>query len=167
MNITECEGYKKLLKCVEDNEKESPNFHDYREKLQWVIDRVNHYAEKTKLNPCDILNKWEELRTYWYMNYYQDCNQPLLDSDNVKVFETQEQLFESIGKSGFRCPACNGITTSPYVCKAGTIVKGKVCDWKVYGLFGHMGKGVFIFVKGKMKGENIFNPIAWENEVKK
>jgi len=42
---------------------------------------------------------------------------------------------------------------------------GKPCDWKVYGLFKDLGKGVYIFVKEKMRGETIFKPIAWENEV--
>lgn len=39
---------------------------------------------------------------------------------------------------------------------------GKVCDWKVYGLFGGLGKDVFVFCKDKLKGERMFMPLAWE-----
>jgi hypothetical protein len=42
------------------------------------------------------------------------------------------------------------------------VADGKTCDWKVYGLFGHLGKGIFVFVKEKVAGKNIFMPVAWE-----
>jgi hypothetical protein len=161
--ITECEGYKKLLAAVERDERESPRFHDYRAKLAWVIERANHYAKATGLDAGDILNSWEKSRKYWYMNYYQDCNQPELKSDKGKIFETQADLLESIGHAGFRCPMCGGVSKSPYECDSGLeMVKGKICDWKVYGLFRDLGKGVFVFAKDQMRGETIFMPVAWE-----
>lgn len=101
-----------------------------------------------------ILDGWETDRTYWYMNYYQDCNQPEIKSGNVRVFDTTQELKEAIGKMRFRCPACGKETPDPYECKA--------CGWKVYGFLGDMGKGVFVYVKEKLKGETIFMPISWE-----
>lgn len=166
MKIEESAGYKKLLAAVERDEQESPRFHDYRAKLAWVIARASQYAEKTGLEASDILNTWEEKRSYWYMNYYQDCNQPNLDSDGVRVFDTTEQALESIGKAGFRCPMCNGISKSPYHCTTGLKMpkSEKICDWKVGGLFGDLGKGIHVFLKEKMLGEQIFLPIAWEDK---
>jgi hypothetical protein len=164
-NITECEGYIRLKELVTKDQHKSPGFHDYEGKLKWVTDRAENYAEKTGLAAEDILNTWEKNRNYWYMNYYQDANQPLLQGDKIRVFETEYDLRDSVNKDGFRCPACNGISKDPYECNSGQeISKGKICDWKVYGLFSDLGKGVYIFVKEKMYGQTIFMPIAWESE---
>jgi len=163
MNTEQCDGYKNLLDSVEIDEQKSPNFHDYRAKLKWVVERANHYAEKTGLRPADILDAWEKARTYWYMNYYQDANMPLIKGDDVRVFETEVELRKSVGTAGFRCPMCNAASDSPYECDSGAeMSKGKVCDWKSYGLLGTLGKGVFVYVKSRLKGQSIFRPIAWE-----
>jgi len=157
-----CEGYTKLLQAVELDEKKSPRFHNYREKLQWAIDRSKQYSDKTGLKAEDILDAWEKNRTYWYMNYYQDANIPSITSGRVRVFDTVEQLQNSAGKE-FRCPCCNGVSKDAYQCDSGKeISPGKICDWKVYGLFRDLGKGVSVFVKEKVAVQTIFMPIAWE-----
>jgi len=158
----DCQGYRKLLAAVELDEKTSPGFHKYRAKLAWIITRATHYAEKTGIPAEQILDAWEAKRKYWYMNYYQESNQPEVKDETVKIFDTTEELMASIGNSGFRCPYCSGTSRSPYACDSGSIVDGKPCDWKVYGLFGHLGKGISVFVKDKLTGESIFMPIAWE-----
>jgi hypothetical protein len=163
-----CEGYKKLKAAVDNDEKTQPGFHDYKKKLAWVLDRARHYAEKTGLHAEDILNAWEKDRDYWYMNFYQDINQPEIEGDRVKVYDTIDEMKKSIGKPEFRCPACSGISKDPYVCDSGKKMEsGKVCDWKVFGLFGDLGKGVYVFVKSEMRGNGIFNPVAWEAARKK
>lgn len=176
--IANSEGYKKLLASVEHDHKTQPRFHDYNEKLAWVLDRAQHYADKTGLSQVDILNSWEKLRDYWYMNYYQDANLPLIEGERVKVFDVIEDLHKSVAGFGFRCPACDGASRDPYACDSGLkkmVTKGKgkkaklvesdkVCDWKVYGLFGDLGKGVYVFVKAEMRGNRVFKPIAWETE---
>lgn len=44
--------------------------------FNWVINRAKHYSHHTG-KPIDIiLNEWEEKRTYWWLNFYQDCRQP-------------------------------------------------------------------------------------------
>lgn len=179
--IEDCEGYKKLKASIDhDIAEDKRGFRkpaEYLEKLTYAVERAKHYAEKTGLDPADILDAWEKDRDYWYMNYYQDCNQPKIDGDYVKVFETVEDLKSSIGKPEFRCPACEGISTDAYTCNSGKkmmVTKGKgkkaklvesdkVCDWKVYGLFGDLGKGVYVFVKKEMRGQKVFKPVAWEN----
>ena len=162
MRIEECTGYKKLLACVEIDDAKEPGFHDYRAKFRWVLARASDYAEKTGLDAADILNAWEERRNYWYMNYYQESQQPAMKGDRVRVFETVADLLSAIEKREFRCPWCKGVSSDPHVCTSGELVDGNICDWKSYGLFGTLGLGASIFVKEKLAGENIFMPIAWE-----
>lgn len=159
----DCEGYRKLLASVERDEARGDKWHDYRGKLAWAIDRAKHYAEKTGLTPETILDAWESKRDYWYMNYYQESCQPEIKADQVKVFETVADLLESVGNTGFRCPACKGVSKSPYECTTGIKTAGEVCDWQVYDLFGHIGRGISVFVKEKVAVQSIFMPVAWES----
>lgn len=161
-------GYEKLAAAVtKDCEEEGGTLHPegcckcggkcdhhYCDKFKWVIDRAKAYGEATGLNWEDILDSWEQDRNYWYMNYYQDCNQPEIKGGKVRVFDTLEDFRAAIGEMKFRCPSCGKVTADPYECKA--------CGWKVYGLLGDLGKGVFVYVKDKLKGDNIFMPISWE-----
>lgn len=142
-------------------------FHAYCDKFKWTVDRAKHYGEKLGLNWEDVLSSWEDSRDYWYMNYYQECNQPEIKGDKVRVFETVEDLVQSIGEKKFRCPACDGVSTNPYECNSGIKEAGNPCDWKVYGLFGDLGKGVFVYCKDKLRGETMFMPIAWEDSLLK
>lgn len=165
MEITESAGYKSLLAAVEKDEQKSPGFHDHRGKMQWAIDRAQQYAEKTDIPAADILSVWESHRNYWYMNFYQERNQPQLTAERARIFDTVDDLHAAIGDGCFRCPRCGGISKSPYVCDSGQEMDpGKICDWKVYGLFGDLGKGIFVFVKEKMYGQTIFMPLSWEHE---
>jgi len=138
--------------------------HQYCDKFKWIIDRAKHYGEKLNLNWEEVLNSWEASRSYWYMNYYQECNQPEIKGDKIRVFETVAEMLESIGKKEFRCPSCSGISMSPYKCDTGLeMSKGKVCDWNVGGLFGDLGRGTFVYCKDKLSGQTIFMPISWEH----
>lgn len=158
------EGYKSLRKAVTHDKRTSKGFHNYEAKLEWVLDRAIHYGKATDLFPVGILNAWESKRNYWYMNYYQDCNQPRLDEGRVIVFNTVESFLESIGEKKFICPACESLTTDPYECNSGKqLEKGKICDWKVYGLFGDLGKGAHIFVRDKLQFDHIFMPVDWNH----
>ena len=164
------DGYEKLSAAVEKDCKKGGGtfnpggciqcggrcFHKYCDKFKWVIDRAKAYGEATGLDWQAILDSWEADRRYWYMNYYQDCNQPEIKGGKTKVFDTLEEFRQSIGGKRFRCPSCGKETGDPYECKS--------CGWKVYGLFGDMGKGVFVYIKAELKGDNIFMPIAWEQE---
>lgn len=170
--IEECEGYKQLRKAILDDSKSGRTEEERMKKLHFAVDRAKHYEAKTGISASEILTAWEKARSYWYMNYYQDSKQPLIEGELVRVFETTEELVKSIGKGGFRCPHCNGITPDPYECRSGIRLqllnsdkKSEICNWKVYGLFGALGKGVFVFVKKELRGENLFMPLAWENAV--
>jgi hypothetical protein len=168
MTTLDCEGYRKLLNAVECDEQKG-RFHDYRGKLEWVVSRAKHYAEMTGLGVEKILDAWESRRNYWYMNFYQECNQPLIKDGKVRVLADEEDFVKSVGDLGFRCPHCNGVSKSPYRCTDGKMVelinsngKKKKCNWAVGGLFGDLGKGIYIFLKSAMAGERIFMPVAWE-----
>ncbi len=128
-------------------------FHDYCGKYKWVMDRASHYAEKTGKSVEEIMTIWETDRSYWYMNYYQDSKQPLLDSENiinydVWIAELKNRFGSDHKKWAFKCPACgniqtiqdfidNGIEnpeTKVYFSCIGRFVKNKGCDWTLGGL---------------------------------
>jgi hypothetical protein len=164
--LEDSQGYKSLLAAVQrdvdsgDN-RAMPHF-------AWIIARIHHYADKTGVDAGELLTKWESKRSYWYMNFYQDANQPKLD-DSVRVFQTLDELMRSLEGMGFRCPNCKGESSNPYQCNSGLKVKlingGKepeTCNWKSYGLFGTLGKGVSVFVVSELSVEHFFMPLAWE-----
>lgn len=161
--LEKCEGYLKLRKIADRNIEGGWEQERVNPKFDWVIQRAEHYAEKLNLPIDDILIAWADSCNYSFMNYFQDANQPEIKGDKVKVFDTVEQMIKSISEKKFRCPACKGVSTNPYECNSGDeMSKGKTCDWKVYGLFGGLGKGAYIYIKDKLKGENIFMPLSWE-----
>ena len=139
-------------------------FHAYCDQFAWVINRAKEYGEKLGMPWQEVLNGWEEDRNYWYMNYYQESKQPSIGSQRTRVFETEQDLLDAIGRDGFYCPACGGISSNPYECNSGKIVDGKKCNWKVYGLLGDLGKGTYVYVKKARRGETIFTPVAWTKE---
>ena len=75
---------------------------------------------------------------------------------SVRVFDTMDAYRKALDGKKFRCPSCGKESADPYNCKA--------CGWAVYELLGDLGKGVFVYVKEKLHGDNIFMPIAWEEK---
>lgn len=135
---------------------------EYCNHFKWIIDRAKNYAEASGKSVFDILEAFESRRDYWYMNFYQECNQPKIKDGSVRIFDTNEAFRKSVGDKGFRCPACGGISHKPQECDSGIVKNGKVCDWKSYGLFGTMGKGVHVFIIENLRLVEIFHPVAWE-----
>lgn len=82
--------------------------------------------------------------------FHKYCNKFKWVIDRAKAYE------EAIGEMKFRCPSCGKESSNPYECKA--------CGWKVYGLLGDMGKGVFVYVKEQLRGETMFMPVSWEQD---
>lgn len=172
MNIEECEGYKKLMAavvkdCDEHAKCFNPNgcekhpckcFHAYCDKFKWTLCRAQHYSEKTGIPASEILDTWERRRNYWYQNYYQDINQPLIGGDNVRLFDTEKDLVAAVQGKGFRCPSCGKISKNHMECDAGD------CDWKAYGLFRTLGKGITVIVKEDLRMGEMFMPVAWEGK---
>ncbi len=44
--------------------------------LGWVLSRAEAYATLCGTTRDGVLKGWERHRTYWWLNYYQECNQP-------------------------------------------------------------------------------------------
>lgn len=160
-----CEHYsdscKTYLETYGDTNADCGHTCEYCEKFKWAINRAKHYEEKLGIPWREIMKSWEDDRTYWFMNYYQDCEQPLIDSDNVFVFESVQAFKDKCGQR-FICPHCNGISTDPYKCNSDKRIGGKVCDWKAYGL---LRSGLcFCYFKAENKGTHIFMPAALQNQ---
>ena len=136
------------------------------ESVEAVIRKIlPSYAQVIGKSELEILEAIENFRTYSVVNYYQDANFPLLE-DDIKVYQTEDELREIVGKAGFRCPACEGVSSNPYECDAGVERDGVICNWKAYGLFKTFGKGLrFTIVEKFMeipKVDEIFMPVAME-----
>lgn len=129
-------------------------FHGYCDKYKWVLERAKHYAEKTGKTVEEIITIWETDRTYWYMNYYQDCNQPLLTAESIInyddwIAELKNRFGDDAKKWAFKCPNCGNIQTiqdfidneiekpedKVYFSCIGRYVKNKGCNWTLGGLF--------------------------------
>ena len=147
-------GLEKLRKAVDRDIEEQKGFHDFEAKFNWVIERAKHYAEKTGKSYEEIIDIWEDRRTYWYMNYYQDCKQPLLTADGIMMYdEWKKKLNERFGENPmnwkFKCPNCGNIQSLQdfvnaridnaegkfYYSCIGRYVKDKGCNWTLGGLF--------------------------------
>jgi hypothetical protein len=130
--------------------------------IQAVLDRVlPEYSAALGIAPEAVLAAIEAKRNVTAPNYYQDANFPRLDG--VRVFDTPEAFAAAFPSRKYTCPACAGISTDPYECNAGTVRDGKACDWKAYGLFGTMGKGMRAIVKSTFlespRVHEIFMPV--------
>lgn len=85
--------------------------HSYCDKYKWVIERAEYYASLAGTTKERVLEAWERNRTYWYMNYYQDCNFPKADEKTkiLKVDDWRRILTEKFGDARnwrFVCPIC-------------------------------------------------------------
>jgi hypothetical protein len=58
--------------------------------FKWVLGRAQHYAHKTGIPMACILYNWERKRDYWWLNYYQDSQQPRFHSKSLKHEEHKE-----------------------------------------------------------------------------
>jgi len=134
--------------------------------------RIPEYAQAFDLSEDEVMEAVEGRRSYCAVNYYQEATFPSLEG--VRVFENREALEAAIPPgTKFRCPACKGESTNPYTCNSGKVIErlggGKgVCDWKSFGLFHTMGKGLRFTIKDgfleKPMVDEIFLPVVFENE---
>jgi len=128
--------------------------HRYCDKYVWIMDRAKHYAEKTGKTVADMVEIWETDRRYWYMNYYQDCNQPIIQGDSMMFYDDWiKELTERFGPDvrdwKFVCPNCGNIQSArdfiannipepmdkvAFSC-IGRYVGGVGCNWSLGGLF--------------------------------
>ncbi|MBR1800661.1 MAG: hypothetical protein IJ767_04100 [Bacteroidaceae bacterium] len=106
-------------------EREPGRKEEWRQKYEWALNRAEQYAARLGTDRETVLKAWEEDRDYWYVNYYQECNQPDL-TGMIGAVTLAEWLSEGerlYGKEKldwrFRCPACGHVQTMRQFKEAG------------------------------------------------
>lgn len=147
----------------------SRNFPDHVIEMEkFIRTKCAEYAAFFSMSELEIITFFEKNRSYNACNYYQEATFPNLNE--VRIFETSEELMASIVEKKFRCPNCNQISTNPYSCNSNhSFDENEVCNWKSWGLFKTLGKGARVAVKSTFSEhgiviDEIFMPIAWEKD---
>lgn len=156
-------GYASLLAACEHSAKECPGrSEEYRRKMEWALERAQQYADRLGTDRETVLEAWEYDRDYWYMNYYQESNQPSLDGNaSVATFDDWEQEGQRLYGADrlawrFRCPACGNVQTMRQFKDAGLVPNlaylhcasrhglggSKTCKWTIFGLLRAVGRYV-------------------------
>lgn len=104
-----------------------------------------NYSQVLGLSEDEIMAAIEARRDYSAVNFYQEAKFPKLD--DVTLFESAEEVRDRYSSGKYRCPSCSGVSTDPYVCNAAPAAGKEQCDWKSYGLFGTLGKGLRVVVR--------------------
>lgn len=135
-----------------------------------IRQRIPQYAKALGLTEAEVLLAMENKRTWAALNYYEKYLQPI---DRIRVFDSQDSFFSEFPSGKYRCPSCGGISSDPYECDTGIIIKNistgaeTPCNWKAYGLFGTMGKGLSVLLKKEFiehpHASEIFLPIELES----
>ncbi len=135
--------------------------------LKFIEKRIPQYAKLMNMSNSLTLEVIANRRRVNYTNWFQNGYIP--DLSDVMVFETVQDFKNRFPSGQSICPACESISTDFSVCNSGKKIKGKVCDWKVYGLFGDMGKGIRVIIKDKFmefpKPTVMFRPIELSRQV--
>lgn len=144
-------------RAVDDPVRSRPKgcFHLYCDQYKWILARAEIYAKKLNMTRDQIIEIWEEHRSYWYMNYYQDGNQPDISDPAKNIMLHDDWGNECIKRFGedprgwkFKCPRCGHVQSGNdfiaagikywqdcYTDCIGRYVKGVGCDWTLGGLF--------------------------------
>lgn len=128
--------------------------HEFLRKYRWILRRADQYAKAFGSTRLEVLAAWESKRRYWYMNFYQECNQPEIKIDGkmrvLKFGDWMNELKEKFGNDSaqwkFKCPSCGHIQcgadfeaigqdrgNASFNC-IGRHKKGVGCDWSLGGL---------------------------------
>ncbi|HFU2857273.1 TPA: hypothetical protein ACGQ50_000813 [Enterobacter cloacae] len=125
--------------------------------------RLPEYAEFFGESQATVLEWWESHRRVNVVNHYQESNIPRLA--DILTFKTKAEFAAINPSKKYICPACDAQTDNPYECEAGTLkADGNKCDWKSYGFFKTLGKGVDILIAELGKDAplpiHIFKPVG-------
>jgi hypothetical protein len=129
--------------------------------LKLISERVPEYAKATGKTELEFLNLYAKSRNCNYTNWFQSSRLPSLS--DVLIFNTADDFKKQFPSGKYLCPACGEATTDYQECNSGKKIKGVVCNWKVYGLFGGLGKEVRVILKDRIEDfprpVSIFPPI--------
>ena len=130
---------------------------DYQKMKEFLTVTLDNYEKNLGIPKLDILISIENRRDYNARNYYQRANFPL--TEDIDVYDTMKDFKTKFPSGEFICPVCEHISTDPQECNSGKeMSKGKICDWKSYGLLGTAGKGYKFIIKDDF----LTRPIVWE-----
>lgn len=108
-------GYDSLKADIDRDMKSEP--HRWNGRLERILALAQTYADVCHVTRQEVLEKWETNRSYWWPNYYQECNFPDLNKKGgypVLTLEDWikegERLFGPDKKNWkFICPNCGHI----------------------------------------------------------
>lgn len=127
----------------------------------FLANKLAEYSQVLGETEANLLEAIEKHRTYSAVNYYQEANFPSLQG--VTLIDDVADFKRRFPSGKYTCPMCAGESTDPYNCNSGKIVDSKPCNWKAYGLFGTMGKGLRIALRNRFlehpKVDEIFAPV--------
>ena len=144
----------------------SPNkdgSHRFDEKIAWIEEIVNHYAEHLNMSTDEVVDRMEEKRTYSWPNYYQPSNFPYLhDSNLIGIFKSFDEFnnHSATHWQGFKCPKCGTISSHPQYCIHRLKMDGQ-CDWCSFGLF--KSSTAVIVLENGVDAIPIFEPVQKED----
>lgn len=149
---------------------------DRLQKIEFIKLKLLSYSQYLEMDMLDLLRAFEKARNVNCMNWYQEYNFP--DLLGVTIVKNKDEFLQRFPSKKFCCPFCSGETSKPQECNSGLKVenikghKKTVCNWKSYGLFGTMGKGIRVlvvdeFLAGDGRVHEIFSPIELFNANKK
>ena len=113
-------GYQTLMDVYQNDLDRKARTEDVlKNKLDWVLKRAEKYAALLGITRDEVLHLWESDRNEWWVNYYQECNQP--DPENkigMPVLLQSEWLAKGHRLYGpdmkqwkFVCPNCKKAQT--------------------------------------------------------
>lgn len=131
------------------------------EVLIFISERIPQYAKVVGKTDLDFLILYANARRVNYNNWFSDTYLP--DLDTVFVFDTIDDFKTKFPSGKYICPSCEGESTDFQTCNSGLRNTGQKCNWRSYGLFGTLGKGIKIYIKDMVtdfpKPIEIFMPI--------
>ena len=78
-HLAKTKGYQSLKAAYSyDVQNRSRTKKELLRHFNWVICRAKHYAYYQGRTLEEVLCEWEAKRDYWWLNFYQECNQPKL-----------------------------------------------------------------------------------------
>lgn len=114
---------------------------DTNEILTFIKSMTKNYSEVLGYSEVEILAAMETERQSIPSNYYNANNFPLLD-EKVKIFETTNELFDSIKQNRFICPCCKQEQMNPYTCESGFIDNEKECDLRKHSILKSLSNSI-------------------------
>jgi len=87
--VSQCTGYISMKAAVAAEAKKCAKWkrkpdERYQQSFNFAINRAKHYAYHLNKSIIEILDDWEEKRTYSFINYYQDCHFSKFHSNSKK-----------------------------------------------------------------------------------